>query len=304
MTVREARVIMASDIAKNLFPNNGFFRMAINDDDKATASKVILPQAGGVPNAVVNRTTYPLPVVTRQDTVTEYSINEISTDVTRIAYKDMLAANYSMSLEVVDDHSGVLQTKAFEDIAFRWSATGDRVVRTDGTSRSAIAASATGNRLKATGNNVLGIKRKMDADEIPEDGRIALLNSEMLNDLLEDHNLLGQWQAGERMIVLGKLEEIWGFKVFMRSTLLRYNNAGAAINLGAQNPVLSATDDAGSLFWHPRFTRSAFYGVKTFIDLDDPSYQADLFSALVLCGGSKRYADGRGVYSLVEGKPA
>jgi hypothetical protein len=301
MTVREARIILAADIASNLFPDNSFVNKAINDDAFATASKVELPQAGALPTAEVDRETYPLPVTTRQDIVKEYGISEISTSVTRLAFKDILAANYNMAGEVVSDHTMVLETKASENVAFKWAGVGDTIIRTTGEARKAILATSTGNRAKIVRNDVLNVKRKMDMQDIPQENRQALFSAEMLNDLLEDANLMGIWELGERLRALGELSKLLGFEVNMRSTLLRYNNQLAPINMGGKTPVITATDHAASIFWHPRFVRKAFKGVKVFMTLDDASYQGDLYSAVAYTGASTRYIDGRGVYSIVEG---
>jgi hypothetical protein len=301
MTVREARIILAADIASNLFPDNSFVNKAINDDAFATASKVELPQAGSLPTAVVDRDTFPLPVNTRVDVVKEYVINEISTSVTRLAFKDMLAANYNMAGEVVSDHTSVLENKSSENVAFKWAGVGDNIIRTTGEARRAILGTSTDNRAKIVRNDVLNVKRKMDAQDIPQENRQALFSAEMLNDLLEDANLMGIWELGERLRALGELSKLLGFEVNMRSTLLRYNNQLAPVNMGANVPTIAATDHAASLFWHPRFVRKAFKGVKVFLHLDDPSYQGDLYSAVAFTGASSRYIDGRGVYSIVEG---
>ncbi len=305
MTVREARIILAADIARNIFPNNSFMRRAINDDAFIVGSSVKLPQSGAIPTAKRNRSTYPVSVVTRQDTVTSYDIDEYSTDASHIKYSDKIAATYDMSGNTTGDHSNVLMTKQAEGVAYNWSPTAStNIIRTTGAARVAIAKSATGNRKMIEGKNVLALKRKMDNDEIPEDGRILLLNSEMLNDLLAENDLLGTWELGQRLKALGALQQLYNFEIMMRSSVLRYTSSLGRVDLSADAPTLAATDHAGSLAWHPSFVRSAIAGVKTFIKLDDPVYQGDLFSAISYVGASVRYENRRGVYAIVEDSAA
>ena len=82
MTQDVARIFLANDIAENIFPENSFIRRAIDDSQFIFGKKVQLPQSGGVPNVVKNRTVYPIPLTKRADTLTEYDIDEYSTDGT------------------------------------------------------------------------------------------------------------------------------------------------------------------------------------------------------------------------------
>lgn len=301
MTVREARIILAADIARNIFPQNSFIRRAINDDAFIVGSNVKLPQSGAIPASKRNRSTYPVPVVLRQDTVIEYNIDEYSTDASHIKYTDKLAATYDMSGNTTSDHAMVLMTKQAEGVAYNWapSAAGN-IVRTTGADRAAIAKNATGTRKTIQGVNILALKRKMDNADIPEEGRILLLPSDMLNDLLAENDLLGSWELGQRLKALGALQQLYNFEIMMRSSALRYTTGLVRVDTAADTPTLAATDHAGALAWHPQFVRSAVAGVKTFIDLDNPVYQGDLFSAISYLGASVRYEDRRGVYGIVE----
>jgi hypothetical protein len=297
MTHDVARIILASDIAESIFPDNSIIRMAINDDAFIYGKKVQLPQAGGVPTVTKNRTTYPLPVAKRVDTLKEYDIDEYSTDASHIGWTEKMVAPYGKTDSLVRDHKGILETSTTEGVLFNWAPAASKVIRTTGAARVASAASATGTRKKLTRQDIINIRVRMQKDNVPAQGRKLALNAEMFGDLLEDTNLLNLFLMGQALQATAELQRLLGFDIVERSTILRYSSA---LNPRDWNTAGAATDHSGALAWHPNFVRSAITGVKVFLNPDQAAYQGDIMSALALVGASQRYANGLGVYAIVE----
>jgi hypothetical protein len=298
MTHDVARIFLANDIAETIFPDNSFIRRAINDDAFIKGKKIDLGQGGAIPTVVVNRTTYPLPVSKRADTLLSYDIDEYSTDATHISWTEKLVAPYGKTQSVTRDHVGVLETSTAEGVLFKWSPSGAaRVVRTTGVARPASATGATGNRKTTVRQDLINIKARMDRDDIPKMGRVLMLNSDMFNDLLADTNLLNMFLMGQALQATAELSRLFGFEILDRSQAIRYSAALAPKNYGVAG---AATDCAGALAWHPNFVRSAISGVQVFMNSDQAAYQGDILSALALVGASPRYTNGKGVYALVE----
>jgi hypothetical protein len=298
MTHDVARIILASDIAESIFPDNSIIRMAINDDAFIYGKKVQLPQAGGVPTVTKNRTTYPLPVAKRADTLKDYDIDEYSTDASHIGWTEKMVATYGKTDSVIRDHKGVLETSTTEGVLFNWAPTGaGKIIRTTGGNRAASATTATGNRKKLTREDIIAIRVRMNKDNIPTAGRKLALNAEMFGDLLEDTNLLNLYLMGQALQATAELQRLFGFDIVERSTVLRY---AAGLTARDWNVAGAATDHSGALAWHPSFVRSAISGVKVFLNPDQAAYQGDIMSALALVGASQRYATGLGVYAIVE----
>lgn len=297
MTHDVARIIMASDIAEAIFPDNSLIRMAISDDAFIYGKKVQLPQAGAVPTVTKNRTAYPLAVEKRVDTLKEYDIDEYSTSVSHIGWTEKMVATYGKTDSVIRDHKGILETGTTEGVLFNWAPVAGKIVRTTGEGRAASATTATGNRKRLTREDIIAIRVRMNKDNVPVQGRKLALNAEMFGDLLQDTNLLNLYLMGQALQATAELQRLFGFDIVERSTVLRYSAALAARDW---NIAGAATDHSGALAWHPNFVRSAISGVKVFLNPDQAAYQGDIMSALALVGASQRYATGLGVYAIVE----
>jgi hypothetical protein len=298
MTYDIARIFLANDIAEAIFPDNSFIRLAIDDSAFIYGKKVQLPQSGAIPNVVVNRTTFPLPVARRTDTLTEYDIDEYSTDAALVNWTEKMVATYGKTQSVTRDHIGILETATSEGVLFKWAPTAiGRIVRTTGASRPASIIGATGTRKTTVRADIVNLRLKMDRDNIPQQGRKLMLNADMFNDLLLDTNLLNMFLMGQALQATAELNRLLGFEIMMRSQAIRYSTALAPKNWGV---AAAATDNAGALAWHSNYVRSAISGVKPFLNNDQAAYQGDLFSALALVGAAQRYANGLGVYALVE----
>ncbi len=298
MTHDVAKIFLANDIAEAIFPDNSLIRLAIDDSQFIYGKKVQLPQSGALPTVTKNQTTYPLTVAKRVDTLIEYDIDEYSTNLTPISWTEKMVAPYDKGGSVTRDHIGILQTAVCEGVIHNWSpiATGN-IVRTTGDARAASAPSATGNRKKATRQDIINLRLKMDKDNIPTEGRNLALGAEMFHDLLSDTNLLNLFLMGEALQATARLQMVLGFNIIQRSVVSRYT---AALTRKDYNVAGATTDHSGALAWHPNFVRVAINGVKPFMNPDQAAYQADLFSALALAGSAKRYSNGLGCYALVE----
>jgi len=142
------------------------------------------------------------------------------------------------------------------------------------------------------------IAELLDAANIPQEGRVMLVNSEMYNDLLRDDKLLSADYMNQGNLPAGAITRILGFNIFMRSHVGAY--ATASNTPKDPTAATAATDNAYALLWHPRFVRAANAGVKVYADNDKPEYYGSVFSAMVRAGGSKSYTNHRGVVAIRE----
>ncbi len=298
MTYDVARIFLANDIAESIFPDNSFIYKSIDDAAFIKGKKVDLGQAGTIPTVVKNRTTYPLPVAKRVDTIITYDIDEYSTDAAQISWTEALVAPYGKSQSIIRDHNGVLETASAEGVLFKWAPTSaGNIVRTTGSLRPASAPAATGTRKAMTRQDIINMKLKMDKDNIPQKGRVLMVGADMFADLLADTNLLNMYLMGQALQATAELNKLFNFEIYERSQACRYTTGLAPRDYGVAG---AATDHSGALAWHPNFVRKAFNGVKVFLNPDQAAYQGDILSALTLVGASKRYTNGLGVYAIVE----
>lgn len=299
--------IWATDIAENIYPSNSFLNQSIDDSPFMKNKKVHLPQSGSAPSVEVNRTDLPAAITKRADTDLEYNVDEYTTSPVLIEHTEEIEVSYPMRQSILFDHVEQIRTKVAENMLIKWAATGGsnaNIVRTTGTGRSPLGAGQTSNRKALTLDDMISVRRIFTGMDIPEDGRILVIDGNLYSDLLKITEFKTLEQLGSKVISDGAIGRIMGFDVFIRSSVLRYDNESTPV-VKAYGSANAATDNLGALAFHKNFVRSAYGngengGVLIFDQQKAPQYYGDIFSALVRAGGQKRYTNERGVVSIVE----
>ncbi len=295
------------DLVKNLYPKNEFYQNSKNDTMFVNDDIVNLPHAGTDPAVVVNRSTAGTPAK-RTDTASKYSLVELSTDPTWLQFSEELLVNYDKRASILEAHRNALNTSIADRVAYEWALGGDdarttlpTIVRTTGaTARAAYTPSATGTRRPIAFADVLTVITTLNSQEVPVEGRCALINAKMLEDLFGISEFKSSDYVNQKRIEDAPHTFTWmGIKWFVRSRANVYTNAATPV-LKAVGAAGAATDNGAAIFWHPDFVRRAEGAVKVFLDIDNPSYYGSVFSAAVRYGAFGARVDGKGIVNLVE----
>lgn len=294
--------VWAADIAANLFRNNEFIRRSKNDDVWVENAIVHLPQAGQKPGSTRNRSSLPATIAPRTDTEATYALSEFTSDPTLVKRIEQVEVSYDKRASVLSEHISTLQENVGNYVPYVWCPTGSAIatnfVPTTGGTRTATAVGATGTRKKILKADVLEAKRIMDRMDIPSNGRVLLLNSDMYNDFLTDAELLTSLNMNQGNLPEGVITRIFGFDVMMRSAV---GSCTVTTNVVKDPAAATATtDNAFALAWHPQFVRFALGEIEVFADENKPEYYGSIFSALVRAGGRAARADFKGVVAIVE----
>lgn len=291
--------LFSKDLAENLYPDNSFYKKSINDTPFVSGDEVILPHAGTAPNVVVDRDGKGVPVK-RQDTHHKYGLGEFTTDPTWLQYSEELLANYAKRKSILYNHQMALNTSFADYIAIEWAKANTgaaNVVRTSGDDRPSSVG--TGNRKAITLADLLAIQVKMNNDEIPQEGRYALITSQQLADMLNIEEVKSSDFNNSKPLVPGTIGRFLGIDFFVRSKTARLTATAATVRDFGTTTVAD-TDCAAAIFWHKDFVRSAKGSNQVFLDSRNPEYYGDIMSALCRFGGTYARKDGKGVYNLVE----
>lgn len=289
--------VWARDIAKNLFKSNAFIMRSRDESQYVNNDIVHKPQSGAAPTVVKNRTTIPATPSQRADTTVDYPLSSFSSNPTVIRDIEEKETSYNKRMDVLEDHISAIEEVACDDILGTWAATdAANIVRTTGASRPAAANGATGNRKKLTLADILAAKTKMDADKIPQEGRVMLVPADMYADLLEIDEIVSAEKFGRANLPDGAVNRIFGFDVYLRAQALVYDNAATPAPVTAP----AADNNSAVLCWHERFTCRAKGSVKVFVQEDAPEYFGSIFSAEAKAGGTPHYTNKRGIVSIVQ----
>lgn len=295
--------VFSSDLSKNLFPDNAFYKNSKNDSAFVENDVVNLPHAGNEPTVEVDRTTKGT-AAKRADSATSYDLHELSTDPTWIQYSEELVANYAKRSNIVEEHSVALNTMVADFMAHEWATNaGVEQVRSTGGARPAGSPGATGNRKRIVLADLLNVQKAMNKQNVPHEGNFAVITPDMLEDILMINEVKNSDFNKEKPLVAGSVGTFLGFTFFVRSRVNVYTNAATPV-LKAIGATAATSDNQGAIFWNKNFVRRAEGGIKTFAKIGDPELYGDAVSALVRCGGIGANKDGKGVIALVESASA
>lgn len=290
-------------IASNLFTMNPWINYAKNRDGNVLAGKVVhIPQAGAKPTVERNGIFEEMAVTQRADDDITYAIDTYRTRPTGIDQAEQIEVSYDKINDVLGDHMEALQEEFARWIAYDWSASAASVaniIRTTGGATQAHADSATGNRKKFVKEDLKKARFLLNKQNIPKAGRKALIDSDMMDQLLDDQDLKNRDSSMELDMKNGIVTRLYGFDLIERSETVIYDNTGTPI---AKSPAAAAaaTDNASVFCWHPKFVHRAVGAIKFFENGDDAQFQADVYSAQVRIGASKEREDERGIVQIVQ----
>ena len=294
--------IWQGTLVENFYPDNSFASKSVDDSVFVKAHKVIIPNAGKPSNVKRNRTAKPATVNTRTDNDLEYDIDELTTDPIYIPNIDTVELSYDKRSSIISNDRSQLQNEAHLNLLERWGAgvPAANVLLTTGTvERDAhTSETATGKRKRITKDDLLAIMTRMDADNVPEEGRYILLDAYMYADLLADLSESDKWMfQNSADMQRGVLGNLYGLNIMKRSKVLRVKNDKTLLPWSEE---AAAGELAAALAWHDKSVSRALGEVKMFDSTNNPMYYGDIYSFLLRTGGSVRRYDKKGIYLLAE----
>lgn len=294
--------IWTNDIAEAIFPDNSFAARAIDESAFVdNAGMVHSPETGTIPTVVVGRTTLPATgMVQRTDVTVTYELDWHSTDPTVLTNAEELEVSYDKRTSIMYGHRMGIAESANKYLLWRWASKipSTSFVRTSGVDRPAFLSGATGNRKKITLADFLAVKRIFDNQNIPQDGRVVVLPSEMYNDLLEDEKTVSTLFTGTANLTTGMVGQLYGFTIYCRSTTVAYSNAATPVLRSPTDTALT-TANAAAIFWHDKFVKKAIGTINIHYTPNAAAY-GNIVSVDAKAGGTARYQNGRGLVALIE----
>lgn len=309
--------VFSSDLAKLLFPSNSFMVQAKSDDAFVNDDKVNLPQSGAAAGVTKNRNSFPATASQRTDTATQYSLSEFSADPVHIQHSEELVVNYAKRASIVEDMAKAINEAIAEDVMHTWARGGDsenswatkpELIRTTASDTRAAwvkqigGTAVTGTRKRIALADVVKAMTILNRQNIPMDGRFALISADQLEDLMLIDEFQNSNYNNRRPLAEGQVSESFQWMNvtwFVRADVNVFTNAGTpALKLKTANTA--ATDNPGALFWHRDAVRKAKGGVQTFVESESPLYYGDVISALARAGSIGSRKDGKGIVNLVE----
>ena len=289
-------------IIDKLFKDNSILRSVRRLDNFVLGGTVVhMPQAGANLGGEKNRTVFPAGVVQRTDTDLTFSLDNYTTNPALLQNVEQAELSYDKMASLLVDQMEWLDESVTGEMLVTWSGVGTaQILRTTGSdSADNLAPSATGTRKKLTAADFKKAMVALNKQNVSKQDRVALLDSDMLGELLEDPMLQARDVAREADYQNGRIARLYGFDIMERSEVCIFTNASPPVKK-AYGAAAAATDNKSSLFYQKNALGLALGNVEFFENKQDPTYYGDIYSALVRAGGRQLRADGKGVISMVQ----
>ncbi len=295
--------IWQDHIEGNLFKNNEFLLASTDASQYVLQGKVVhIPQAGATATVVKNRASVPATVVQRTDTDVTYVLDEFTTDPILIPNAESFELSYNKRESILAEYESSLRQTIAENLLIDWSPTGTTgtIIRTTGVSTATHLDDTTGNRKKLNVNDLKYAQLQMNKQNIPMEGRYALISADMFQQLTDDMSATQYRDFSAAYDVKdGVLGRLFGFNIMMRGSVVSYDNATFP-EVNSYGALAAADDNDGVLCWQLSAVERALGQITFFERIGDPTYYGDIYSVGVRMGARKRRSDAKGIVAIVQ----
>lgn len=295
------REIWIHDIVEGFVPDDSFLAKSIDHSEYVDNKTVHVPQAGAEPETTKNRSVFPATIKTRTDGELNYELDIYDVEPLRVRNLADVELSYDKRQSMLRQSKKKLQRDVAMDTLKKWVPSSPTIILTEGTGEdSHIHSTATGQRKAMTKKTVMNVRKQFDMDDVPDTGRVMLLDAIMYNQLLNsltDAEVMN-FLAGADPIK-GVIGTFLGFNFMKRSSVFVTTPTGAL-----KTGQASATDCAGALAWQEDCVSRALGNVEMYEATKDPTYYGDIFSYAMRAGGKYIREDKKGIVLISQGTPA
>ncbi|MBK5213369.1 MAG: hypothetical protein JJE55_06890 [Flavobacteriaceae bacterium] len=250
----------------NKFRHDGTWLTVVPSKNQWVNNDVIkLNEIGADPTVLINNTSYPIAINARTDTSTPISLFKYDTENTKITDDELYALPYDKIGSVQRQHRETLEETTLWHALWNLAPDSDTATTPIVTTTGAGVSATPGDRLRLTYKDLLTMKSKLDTLLIPTVGRVLVLNSDHVIDLLlDDKGLTNQYQNHTNGLIA---KNYAGFELYEHQNEVKYTG-GAKIAFKAATAGSNA-----SVVFHKKTTAKARGSVAAYSALskDDPA---------------------------------
>ena len=250
----------------------GWYNKIRNFDQYVNNDILHFVNIGGDPTVLVNNTSYPLEIESLADADKPISLDKYQTKPTRITDDELYGISYDKKATVIERHKEALQEK-------KYSRAIHAISPTEHTAKTPVllttgAADGEGRKIM-TRKDIIALKKLFDKNKVPKIGRILVLCSDHVADLLEnDQKFADQYHNAET----GKIHKTLGFEIYEFDDCPYYNVTSKKKT--AYGSVPTANDMQASIAFSPVRMMKANGSTNTYASeaKDNPTTQESLIS--------------------------
>ncbi|WP_139420975.1 hypothetical protein [Chryseobacterium mulctrae] len=224
-----------------------------------------IPIQGDAPKVLINNTIYPISGSQREDGHLKLSLNKYETENTEVTTDELYALPYEKVNDVQVQHRETLEDVTAEHALFSITPQNDTatspVIVTTGPVDDA-------GRKRLITKDLRTLKKKLDKLKVPKKGRVLVLCSDHVDDLLEQDEKFNQRYMNHEEGVIA--QKYYGFKIYDNIYSPEFTDAGEKIPYGS---ATSGTE-ASVCFFAPMTAKAPGTAERYAIDkTQNPSYR-------------------------------
>lgn len=167
-------------IQENFYPDSSFLKYGQDYSVFSENNILHLQKAGLDPKVLINNTAYPITVVQRIDEPIQIELDKFETENTLIRRPDAIQYSYDQLESVIRGHRNQLKAKTAEKAAHAYAPDEDTIE----TPVISTTGETYNGRKRLTFADILGLKERFDALEIPLEDRYLVLHPSHVTDLI------------------------------------------------------------------------------------------------------------------------
>lgn len=220
-------------------------------DQYANNDVIHFVDIGGDPTVLINNSTYPIGIENLTDADKAISLDKYQTKASRITDDEIYAISYDKMGSVIERHkeqiNGTKIVKALHALAPASNSATTPVLKTTG------ANSADGTRKILLRQDIVNLKTKFDKAKIPVQGRVLVLCSDHVADLLANDQKFAEQYYN---YTTGKISNLYGFEIY-EYVDCPYYTVSTLAKLAFQAVPATLTDRQASVaFYAPRMMKA------------------------------------------------
>lgn len=235
------------------------------DSQVADNNTINFVDLGGDPTVLVNNTTYPIGVETLDDANKAIGLDKYQTKATKVTDDEARGLSYDKIGTVIERHRESVDNKKFSRALHALAPSGNALK----TPVLITSGAETGTRKRLLVADIIALKEKFDAMKVPVQGRILVLCSEHVNDLLLQDTAFAQRYNNT---TTGAISNQYGFEIYEFVDAPVYAVATKSKLTYGSTPTAATDRNASVAFYAPRMMR-ATGETKAYIDEPDTQNQ-------------------------------
>ena len=280
--------IWIAQILENFYPSDNFLT-PVTDFSAFVENDILhFASAGGDPKVLINNTTYPIKIVQRTDDDCQIQLDLFETENTLVRRPEAVEMAYDKLDSVIGQHRNTLRkavsSKAIHAFAPASDSTDTPVIQTTGAAKDG--------RKRITFEDLLALKERFDAAQIPLEDRYIVLHPKHVTDLLlEDIKLFKDLTN----VKDGEPFRFAGFGCYQFAYMPKYKGTGSELTKLAYDSEESG--NFASVAFYAKEVMKADGEVHMYSRVDDPEERG------TVVGFDKRFVAmpirGKGVGAIV-----